>query len=114
MRPNLFEIRFYFLSGIICFFTASVSVLATSKIDFSCNVNASIKFTESSAQKYQDLLFFTRLQLREQASKNCEVQLYNGLTYLVLRIKPLVKFYMKVTRHDVTDTNRHYYCDFNV
>ena len=104
---------FFFLSGIICFFTPCVIVLATSEIDFSCNVNATIKLTESSAQKYRDLLFFTRLQLQEQASKNCEAQLYNALTYLVLRITPLVKIYMKVARHDVTVSHRPYYCDFN-
>jgi len=105
MRPNLFDICFYFffLSGIICFFAPCVSLLTTSEIDFSCNVNATIKFIESSALKYRDLLFFTRLQLREQASKKCEVRLCNALTYLVLRIRPLVKIYMKVARHDVTD-----------
>ena len=81
----------FFFSGIICFFTPCVSLLANSQVDFSCNVNTTIKFTESSAHKYRDLLFFTRLQLREQASKNCEVRLYNALTYLVLRITPLVK-----------------------
>lgn len=111
MRPNLFEICFYFfcLGLFLC-----LSVLTTSEIDFSCNVNATIKFTESSAQKSRDLLFFTRLQLREQASKKCEVQLHNALTYLVLRITPPVKIYMKVARHDVTDSHRHYCCDFNV
>lgn len=77
MRPNLLEICLHFLSGIICFFTPCVCVLATSEIDFSYNVNA----TSSQKVVLRNTETYFSLHAVNYGNRLARIVKYSYITY---------------------------------
>ena len=114
MRPNLFEIILYFFVWDYSFLHYLRKLIVYFEIDLSAMLTQHVSSQKVVLRNSEACFSVHAFNYDKEASNNCEVQLHKALTYLVLCIMPLVRTYMKVARHDVTDSLCRYYCDFNV